>query len=80
MNYIENSKFLQYIILDAKTKYEELKDAISTIQFQKRPTTHLMTVEVQFRHRQDEPVSFILPDFDQQFLTIPQTSIFYTSL
>jgi len=64
---------------DSKTKYQELKNTISKIQFQKRENSLLMAIEVQLREKEDT-YSFILPDFNLEFVNIPQNSIFYTSL
>ncbi|OXA42986.1 Selenocysteine insertion sequence-binding protein 2-like [Folsomia candida] len=61
------------------SRYLELKEAISTIQFQKRESSSWLTVEVQLRN-QDDTFSFILPDFDQDLVSIPGNSIFYTAL
>ncbi|XP_021963688.1 uncharacterized protein LOC110859124 [Folsomia candida] len=64
---------------DVNSRYLELKEAISTIQFQKRESSSWLTVEVQLRN-QDDTFSFILPDFDQDLVSIPGNSIFYTAL
>jgi len=64
---------------DSKTRYTSLKDVISSIQFQKRETSDWLAIEVQLRDT-DDTFSFILPDFDQDFLNIPRDFIFYTSL
>lgn len=71
--------FLDITGKDEKSQYEELKAAVSTIQFQKRQNTEWMTVEVQMRNN-EEPFSFILSDLGPEFLVVPEHSIFYTAL
>jgi len=64
---------------DERSQYEELKSAVSTIQFQKRQNSDWMTVEVQMRNS-EEPFSFILSDLGHELLVVPDNSIFYTAL
>jgi len=64
---------------DSKTRYDSLRDAISTIQFQRRGSSDWIAVEVQLRDKEGL-FSFILPDLEPEFLDIPENSIFYASL
>jgi len=71
--------FLDLTGKDQMSQYEELKSAVSTIQFQKRQNSDWMTVEVQMRNS-EEPFSFILSDLGHELLVVPDNSIFYTAL